>query len=288
MHRLSNGTQVTTLPEPASVTGTPGYATGGILGGLAPSDIDPDAFNAHQEELASIVLAAGGTLDKTNNGQVLPSLNILFGSGRLLNVQTITASGTYTPTAGMNTATAYCQGAGAGSGGLPACTADQYAISGGACSGALAIGRFTAAQIGASQPVIIGAAGAAGASGGGTGGGGGSTSFGALLTAPGGIGTPSAGPTSSALLVMNGSSTLVSPTGGTIANVLSNPGAYSLGGAAISGAAGITAVGGIGGVSPLFGGRAYGSGGPGAAIAGGSAVPGNAGYPAILIIYEYS
>lgn len=87
MHRLSNGTQVNILPTPSSVTGTPGYATAGIVGQQAPSDIDPDAFNAQQEELCNIVESAGLTLDKTRNNQVLSALQILFGSAGGLSAE---------------------------------------------------------------------------------------------------------------------------------------------------------------------------------------------------------
>lgn len=78
MHRLSNGTQATSLPVPAAVTGTPGYATQGSPGVTPASDIDPDQWNAMQEELVAIVTAAGIALDKTDNGQVLKALQTLF------------------------------------------------------------------------------------------------------------------------------------------------------------------------------------------------------------------
>lgn len=104
-------------------------------------------------------------------------------------VQTFAATGTYTPTAGM----VYCEveavGGGGGSGGITGVAAGQYngAAGGG---GAYSKSIFTAAQIGASKAVAIGAAGAAGTNGPGAGGDGGSTTLGVtLLTAPGGKGS---------------------------------------------------------------------------------------------------
>jgi hypothetical protein len=78
MHRISNGTQVGALPTPAAVVGTPGYATGGVPGVLAATDIDPDQWNSFQEELCAVVSAAGITLSKTSNSQVLQALTSLF------------------------------------------------------------------------------------------------------------------------------------------------------------------------------------------------------------------
>lgn len=80
MHRISNGTQVAALPAPAAVTGTPGYATFGVVGSLAATTIDADAFNSMQEELVGVVVAGGGTLSKTNNAQVLAALSVIIAS----------------------------------------------------------------------------------------------------------------------------------------------------------------------------------------------------------------
>lgn len=102
-------------------------------------------------------------------------------------VRTFSSSGTYVPTSGM----LYCDidevGAGGAGGGTVATTAlGQCAAGGGGGSGARSKGRFTAAQIGASQSIIIGngGTGVAGASGNN----GSSTSVGTLITASGGIG----------------------------------------------------------------------------------------------------
>jgi len=99
----------------------------------------------------------------------------------------ITSSGTYVPTPGMDFCIVKAVGAGAGSGGVSVNI--SYALSsGGGGGGEYGESVFTAAQIGASQPVTIGIGGLAGTPGFTTGGNGGTTSLGALLTAIGGFG----------------------------------------------------------------------------------------------------
>jgi len=112
--------------------------------------------------------------------------------GRLLNIQKFTDNGTYIPTPGMKKVRIRIAGGGGGSGGASATTAAQTSASGGGAAGSYAEALLTAADIGMSQPVIVGAGGAGGTASGttGTGGGtGGATSVGALLSAPGGFGS---------------------------------------------------------------------------------------------------
>lgn len=78
MHRLSNGTQASVMPAPAPPIGVPGYATGGNVGSQPPSDIDPDTYNAIQEELCGVIESAQIQLSKTDNTQLLRALNALF------------------------------------------------------------------------------------------------------------------------------------------------------------------------------------------------------------------
>jgi hypothetical protein len=104
-----------------------------------------------------------------------------------VNVQVLTASGTYTPTSGMVYCVVENVGGGAAAGGSEATGSSQSAPAGGGGGGEYALGVFDAATIGASQAVTIGAGGIA-VSGNNPGGNGGTTSFGALLTALGGIG----------------------------------------------------------------------------------------------------
>ncbi|HEY8125336.1 MAG TPA: DUF2793 domain-containing protein [Methylocystis sp.] len=115
---------------------------------------------------------------------------VAFPSGGPTKVRVFTSSGSYTPTPGLRFAEVLLFGGG-GSG---ARTASGAAASGGGGGGGggLARGRFTAAQIGVSKAVAIGAPGAGGAAqtanstSGNSGGAGGNTTFGTLLFAGGG------------------------------------------------------------------------------------------------------
>lgn len=110
-------------------------------------------------------------------------------------VQQFTANGTYTPTTGMVACLVISTGGGGGSGGA-ACqnfVTGSEASGGAGGGGATCIELFTAAQIGASQAVTIGAGGTAGANTGTDGGSGGDTTLGALHTAGGGLGGAGSG-----------------------------------------------------------------------------------------------
>jgi hypothetical protein len=78
MHRIDDPTATPTLPAPRA-QGTPGYFTGGSpgSGGFAATVVRYEFMNALQEELVAVVLAAGLTLDKTDNTQLLEALRRL-------------------------------------------------------------------------------------------------------------------------------------------------------------------------------------------------------------------
>jgi hypothetical protein len=101
-------------------------------------------------------------------------------------IQVIESTGTYTPTAGME----YCQievlGGGGAGGGANATSNGYGSVGGGGGAGEYARGVFSAATIGASQAVTIGAGGAGVSAS--TGSVGGNTSVGALISAYGGRG----------------------------------------------------------------------------------------------------
>ncbi len=78
MQRISNGTQATVLPVAGPVVGTPGFATGGIPGVVPATTIDPDSWNAVQEEIAHVIETSGIVLSKTDNTQLLAALSKLF------------------------------------------------------------------------------------------------------------------------------------------------------------------------------------------------------------------
>ena len=186
MHRISNGTQVTSLPAPAAVTGTPGYATPGVIGTLAATTIDPDAFNAQQEEIAGVIEAAGITLSKTNNTQLLAALKIVM-TGRALDVQVFGTAGTftYTPPTGTTYIEVEVVGGGGSGGSTTATGASQVAAGSGGGAGGYARKKITSSFSGAT--ITVGGGGST-PSVGASGNNGGASSFGSAITASGGIG----------------------------------------------------------------------------------------------------
>ena len=225
-----------------------------------------------------------------------------------VNVQTFTTSGTYTPTVGMIYATIEVLGAGGGGGG---CTGNYVNVAGGGGAGGFAKGNFTAAQVGASATVTIGAGGLAGTSGGGNGGTGGATSIALTgagtitITGNGGVG----GLGDSVGTGNNGLTTKTGGVGGTasngsIVNIQGAHGANSFGSHGTtyycqSGSGGQSIYGGAGvgqfAINQTLTGNnatGYGSGGGGASSGtitsgGGAATGGGTGSPGLIIITEY-
>jgi hypothetical protein len=131
----------------------------------------------------------------TNTTQIATTafaLAAALGAGGIVKIQVFDIGGgatqTYTPSAGMVNALGFTWGGG-GSGGSTAASAGGQ-LSGGAGGGAggFSIKLMTAAQIGASKTVTLGAAGVPGAAGNNPGGAGGDTSIGVLCVAKGGSG----------------------------------------------------------------------------------------------------
>lgn len=100
--------------------------------------------------------------------------------------QVFTGSGTYTPTAGMRYCIIECLGGGGGGGGVASSGGSGAAGGGGA--GGYSRKLATAANVGTSQTVTIGAAGAVGSAGNNNGGAGGDTSVGTLCVGKGASG----------------------------------------------------------------------------------------------------
>ena len=123
-----------------------------------------------------------------------------------VKLQTFFSSGTYTPSAGMAYCIAETVGAGAGGGGSTGGGASTASAGGGGGGGGYSRGVYTAATIGSSQTVTIGAGGAAGTSGGGAGGNGGTSSLGSLLSSNGGSGGAGATSTSAVVAATGGGS----------------------------------------------------------------------------------
>ena len=234
-------------------------------------------------------LGAGtsGNFLRTNGVGADPSWAAISTSVVTVKSQVFTGSGTYTPSAGMLFAQVEAIGGGGGTGG-----GDNSSNRAGAGAGAggYAYGLFSAGTIGVSQTVTIGAAGTAGAASGSpgtTGGNGGNTTFGALLTANGGIAggaPPASGGTNEG--ADGGTATvgsiLISGMPGfpnSAANVSGTGGStkYGVGGKA----RGVTSGQGSGRT-----GSGYGAGASGCLIAG-TAQAGGAGTAGVVIITEY-
>jgi hypothetical protein len=216
--------------------------------------------------------------------------------GALLGRQIITASGTYTPTAG--TKRVRLRGTGAGGGGGGAAGGGNSASAGGGASGA-AIDQWidggnTAITGGA---VVVGAAGAGGAAGANTGGTGGDSTIainGVTYTAKGGTGGIGGSNTAGQALA-HGGVVQSGSTAGPIAGQDGGPGMNLLGSSGVcqsgAGGSGPFGVGGdpVGAGSGGDGtvGQGYGSGGSGAQTQTATSLAGSAGAPGVWIVEEY-
>jgi hypothetical protein len=257
-------------------------------------------------EFASINLGAAADTTLTRAG---PGLMAIEGLTALTTatglrspaLQVFTADGTYTPTADMKYCLIIGTGGGGGGGGADG-TNPAAASGGGGGAGGTVIGLLTAAQIGSSRAVTIGAAGAAGTDSGGSGGSGGNTVLDTLLTANGGAGGTGATTTSNAEGGLGGA-----PSGATM-NIVGGDGGTGSG-AAIGGGSGDGrgSVGGHGGASFWGGGakgvwtanggsvqkagiagRCYGGGGGGAVCLNTTTgAAGGAGMTGVMMILEF-
>lgn len=165
MHRIDTPT----AQKDKFGAGKNGFTRGNPQTGTPATDLDDDYFDMLQEELAGVVEATGVVLDKSKHNQLLTSLKSLLLSrahpfadikadgsaavaealsnlglvtngnvGRLINIQTPSVSGTYTPTTGTKFVIAKLQAAG-GNGANAAATANgQVACAPGGSAGAYA------------------------------------------------------------------------------------------------------------------------------------------------------
>lgn len=208
-------------------------------------------------------------------------------SGRLLNIQTFTASGTYTKTAGTKKIYVEGQAAGGGGGGTQATSASQAAAGAGGSAGSFGKGLYDATGF-TTQTVTIGAAGVGAAGVAGTNAS--SSSFGALMTLPGGLGGGlGAAQSSFANAGATGGLPGSLPTG---ANVFNSAGDGGTTGAIYQTSSATAGIGGrpyMGASSLTANGSGYGYGGSGArATASAGANNGFNGGPAIFIVWEFS
>jgi hypothetical protein len=164
----------------------------GIFIGLSLTKGQLLTFDGATNQYAVLPAGANGKFLSANSAQDtgLEWTNAPGGGGfTSINKQIFTASGTYTPTSGMKYCFIEAIGGGGAGGGCAATTLGQVAAGGGGQAGNYSIGLFSAATIGASQPIAIGLGGTGVVNN--SGNGGGTTSIGAggsLLQAFGGNG----------------------------------------------------------------------------------------------------
>lgn len=211
-------------------------------------------------------------------------------------VQSFTATGTYTPTSGMDYCNIYLIAGGGGGGYAKSTSSSNGGAGGGGGSGGLMLYfAVSAATIGASQSVTIGAGGAGGIASSVTiAGNGGDTSIGSLSTAGGGTGGDSA-PTSSTVVysagcsaggaTSSGSGTFINGETGILGfiDAANQVGISGTGGSSFIGAGGMaitTAATGATATGP-------GGGGGGALAFAGTDRDGGAGADGIIIIHEF-
>ncbi|MFH3036164.1 hypothetical protein ABK861_00545 [Enterobacter hormaechei] len=249
-------------------------------------------------------------LDNGNTSAILTNfLNALKANttGRLLNVRTFTASGTYTPTTGTKKIRVRIVGGGGAGGGAAASTSSVTLAAGhGGSAGTYGETGLIDASSLSSVAVTVGSAGTSSAGGNGTSGG--ASSFGTFISAPGGTGgnygasgtaTFSLVPDLAQTADCSGSSVLLNVPGeggwGQMSFATGTAGGTTTTSSAKGGRGGNSVLGGGGYAltnnSVPGSGTGYGAGGAGAAttyINGTSAVAGGAGSSGIVIIEEYA
>lgn len=263
------------------------------LGNTIHTDDNIAPFSTVSSTLTTI---AANTIVGNNTGATAAPIALtiaqtaaLLGCTRAIRRQVFASSGTYTPDASLIYADIRAFGGGGGGGGVSAVAA---AAAGGGASGSECGKVVTAATIGASQTVTIGAGGTAGANTGGTGGTGGTTTVGSIVSATGGLGGVGA---TSGIAVLGGAGQIATlgdfngtgaPGGNSSGNnnnsnmTTGYGGSSSLGGGALP-RAGATQAAGVAGVDNT------GGGGSGASAGAGTANVGGVGGKGYVIITEY-
>ena len=273
----SNKTKKSTI---STILGLVTNVTNAMLSAMAANTIKVNA-TAGSATPTDLALSASQLLGRGSSGNI-SALTLGAGlsmSGTVINAvaginivtrQVFTSSGTYTPSSGMQ----YCDIEVVGGGGGGGNGSTSAYSGGGGGSGGYAKKTVTAATIGVSQTVTIGAGGSA------PGGNGGSTSVGAIVSATGGVGGSQDVPGTSGV----GSSGDINQRGGSaVAGIRTSLGTVlgASGGNSILGGGGInTSTGSVGG-------SALANSGGGAAGGSSSSTNGGGGGSGICIITEY-
>jgi len=234
--------------------------------------------------------------DGTSQQWVVVVNAAMLGAITMINVQTFTASGTYTPSANMKYCSIECIGAGGGGGGCSAATTTYEYWGSGGGSGSYSKKTVNAATIGASQTVTVGVHGNGGNTSATNGTNGGDTSVGTLCIGKGGGGGSGyAGsgipPASTGGVAGTGDVTAVGTPGGAggfcnvSANSVQSPG---FGGSSVFGGGGrpVPVLSGSSTAASLAG-QNYGAGGAGGISNSATGAAGGNGSDGFVIITEY-
>jgi len=267
-----------------------------LVVGTEAADPSPPPLQPDQIPIARVRLLPQAT--SVFNGDITDERDFSrFGNtvgGSLLNIQVFKASGTYTPTAGTTRIIVEVLGGGGGGGGCAATGAGQVSVGGGGGAGSFGRATFTSGitttAVTVAQGVAAGAPGADGAPGN-------TSSFGALVVAPGGR-AGGAGPAVAPPTMTWGSNSSDLPTG---ANLLAanGEGGYlgmGLSVSSVAGGRGATSIFSAGSTGSMNGAPGSGSaaGTNGAAGGGACNLPssaarsGGAGNGGFVIVYEYA
>lgn len=277
------------------------FSGGGVVE-LVPADGSLDLVKfatAVQNLINGALQKSGGTMTGAltlsgNAVNPLEAMPLQQATGRLLAVRVFTTANngqTYTPTAGTTSVIVSAVGGGGAGGGGVTTTSGNVSLGSGGSGGAYGVARFTSGFSGVT--LTIGSGGTAAI--GGNGGNGGTTSFGALLSCPGGVGGGAGGIVANTVASYSAATILAAAPSG--ANIQSHRGypcdrAYLLGGGSQSGGGGSTLLG-SGGPAltvPNTGaaGDGYGAGGGGGATSGSAASSGGNGAPGVIIVWEFA
>ncbi|HEM7879080.1 TPA: hypothetical protein U2L31_005506 [Burkholderia contaminans] len=210
--------------------------------------------------------------------------------GSLVGIQVLTASGTYTPTAGATKAIVDGAGGAGAGGGAAATDSGHWALGAGGSAGSY--GRIFIASGLAAQTVTIGAGGVGVSAA--AGGNGAQSSFGSLLICPGGFGGQPGGAGSAGGTGVFAGQTLNAPapsgTGRFLLAMLGENGAaaFSLPGNPVGGDGGSNPLGQGGGAVSVSAASGYGAGGAGAySLISQPAKAGLNGTAGVFIVYEF-
>lgn len=233
---------------------------------------------------ATSVTSTGTQLNLLNGLTVVPINKVI--------VQTFTGNGTYTPTTGMQFCQIECIGGG-GAGGGAANSATIVGCGSGGGAGSYSRKVSTAATIGVSQSVTVGAGGTPGSVGNNPGGNGGDTSVGSICIGKGGTGGGGSD-AASGTFTMGGAGGVAGTGDFTPVGEYGDSGLDStaVGVTGWNSAKGGSSVFGAGGASvsvnvAATAGQNYGSGGAGACTFNSAALAGGAGSAGVVIITEF-